>query len=141
MTTDDPVAVLEAIEWQTSQNPALYDAISRVAPAHYHFEFHSTDEFKNQAQSIVVQWLPKLSGRSFHVRLHRRGSSRALHTTAIERFLDDVLLDALQPAGAPGKLSFSDPDVVITIDTIDDWVGISLWTREDLARHRLLRPD
>jgi len=30
---------------------------------------------------------------------------------------------------------------VIAIDTIDDRAGISLWAREDLARHRLLRPD
>jgi tRNA(Ser,Leu) C12 N-acetylase TAN1 len=38
-------------------------------------------------------------------------------------------------------VSFSDPDAVIVIDTIDDRAGISLWTRDELARHRLLRPD
>jgi tRNA(Ser,Leu) C12 N-acetylase TAN1 len=61
-----------------------------------------------------VEWLPRLAGRSFHVRFHRRGSRHALRS----------------------------PDVaVIVIDTIDDRAGVSLWTREDLARHRLLRPD
>ncbi len=39
------------------------------------------------------------------------------------------------------KISFTDPDVVIAIDTVDDRAGIGLWTREELARHRLLRPD
>lgn len=57
------------------------------------------------------------------------------------RCLDDALLDALREAGTPGTLSFSDLDAVIVIDTIDDRAGMSLWTREDLTCHRLLRPD
>jgi len=43
-------------------------------------------------------------------------------------------------AGQLGKVSFTDPDAVIAIDTVDDRAGMALWTREDLARHRLLRP-
>jgi tRNA(Ser,Leu) C12 N-acetylase TAN1 len=92
-------------------------------------------------ESSVLEWLPRLAGRTFHVRLHRRGSRRALRSPDVERGLDDALLEGLRNAGTPGTLSFSDPDAVIVIDTIDDRVGISLWTREDLARHRLLRPD
>ena len=34
MRVDDPVALLEAVERRTEESPALYDAISRVAPAH-----------------------------------------------------------------------------------------------------------
>jgi hypothetical protein len=30
---------------------------------------------------------------------------------------------------------------VIAIDTVDDTAGIALWTCEDVAHHRLLRPD
>jgi hypothetical protein len=41
----------------------------------------------------------------------------------------------------PGRIAFTDPDAVVAIDTIDDRAGVSLWTRDDLARHRLLRPD
>jgi hypothetical protein len=41
----------------------------------------------------------------------------------------------------PARVSFTDPDALIAIDTIDGRAGISLWTRDDLARHRLLRPD
>jgi tRNA(Ser,Leu) C12 N-acetylase TAN1 len=141
MAVDDPMTLLDAVERRTQESPALYDAIARVAPAHCSFDFGSADEFRDNAVSIVLQWLPRLAGRSFHVRLHRRGSSRALHTPEVERFLDDAIGDALQKAGTPGKLSFTDPDAVIVVDTIDDRAGMSLWTREDLARHRLLRPD
>ena len=44
-------------------------------------------------------------------------------------------------AGTPGKISFTDPDVVIAIDTIDNRAGLAMWTREELARYHLLRPD
>jgi tRNA(Ser,Leu) C12 N-acetylase TAN1 len=141
MKVDDPGALLEAVERRTEESPALYDAIARVAPAHRCFEFQSAEELEGKARSIALEWLPRLAGRSFHVRFHRRGPRHALRSPDVERHLDDALLDALQEAGTPGKLSFSDPDAVIVIDTIDDRAGISLWTREDLARHRLLRPD
>ena len=39
MKVEDPLAALEAIERMTAQSPALYDAISRTAPAMHCFEF------------------------------------------------------------------------------------------------------
>jgi tRNA(Ser,Leu) C12 N-acetylase TAN1 len=141
MAVEDPIALMQAIERRTEESPALYDAISRVAPAQHCFEFHSADEFLAAATQVVREWAPRLVGQSFHVRLHRRGSKHELRSPDVERHLDEVLLDALAKAGTPGHVSFSDPDAVIPIDTIDDRAGVSLWTREDLARHRLLRPD
>jgi tRNA(Ser,Leu) C12 N-acetylase TAN1 len=141
MRVDDPMALLAAIERRTEESPALYDAISRVAPAMRSFQFQSVEAFKENTKSILLEWSPRLIGRSFHVRLHRRGARRDLLTPDAERFFDDVILEATTAAGAPGKISFTDPDAVIAIDTIDDRAGVALWTREDLARHRLLRPD
>ncbi len=141
MTAADPMALLESIERRTEEVPALYDAISRVAPAQAAFRFGSADEFKQKAEAIVRGWLPALAGRAFHVRLHRRGAHQALPAHDLERALDEALIGALAQAGTPGRISFADPDAVIAIDTVDDTAGIALWTREDLARHRLLRPD
>ncbi len=141
MTVEDPMALLDAVERRTEESPALYDAISRIAPAVRSFEFHSFEEFQDKAKDVLTGWLPQLAGRSFHVRFHRRGPRHDLRTPDVERLLDDALLDALRQAGTPGTISFTDPDAVIAIDTIDDRAGVALWTREDLARHRLLRPD
>jgi tRNA(Ser,Leu) C12 N-acetylase TAN1 len=141
MTVEDPMALLEAVEKRSEERPALYDAISRVAPAMRSFEFHSADEFKEKAKSILLEWSPRLGGRSFHVRLHRRGARHGLPTPDAERFFDDALLDATTEAGMPGKISFTDADAVIAIDTIDSRAGIAQWTHEDLVHHRLLRPD
>jgi tRNA(Ser,Leu) C12 N-acetylase TAN1 len=141
MTAENPVAMLDAIEKETEERPYLFDTISRVAPAMSSFEFHSAEEFRDRAKALMLEWSPKLAGRTFHVRFHRRGSTHTLPSPDIERLLDDTLLDALRQAGASGVISFTDPDAVIAIDTIDDRAGLALWTREDIAHHRLLRPD
>lgn len=141
MKADDPAAALAAIEQRTLANTALYDALSRVAPSTRCFDFQSSDEFMQNATSILLQWAPDLAGRSFHVRLHRRGGRHELHAQDVERALDAAILEATQKAGQPGKVSFTDPDAVIAIDTIDRRAGLALWKREDLARYHLLRPD
>ena len=141
MKVEDPTALLEAVERKTEENPALYDAISRVAPAIRTVEFQSVGAFSEKLKPILLEWLPRLTGSSLHVRIHRRGDRHDLRTPDAERSFDDFLLSATAAAGAACKISFTYPDAIIAIDTIDDRAGIGLWTREDLARHRLLRPD
>jgi tRNA(Ser,Leu) C12 N-acetylase TAN1 len=141
MQADDPIALLAVIEKKTEESTALYDAISRVAPATRSFEFHSAKDFVEKVKSIIYEWSASLAGRTFHVRLHRRGAKYDLGTQDAEHLFDDLALDATAKAGMPGKILFTDPDAVIAIDTVDDRAGLALWTREDLARHRLLRPD
>ena len=85
MRVDDPTALLEAVERKTQEVPALYDAVSRIAPAARTFEFHSIGEFKEKARSIALESLPRITGRSFHVRLHRRGPGHELRSQEVER--------------------------------------------------------
>jgi hypothetical protein len=141
MKVDSPMAILEAIERLTDERPALYDAIARVAPAMHTLQFRSTEAFKDGATSILLAWVPNLTGRTFHVRLHRRGPKLELRTQDAERFFNNTIVDATTKVGMPARISFADPDAELVIDTIDDRAGIAMWTREDLARHRLLRPD
>jgi len=141
MKVDDPTALLEAIEKRTEESPALYDAISRVAPAMRGFDFQPEEGFEKEGKSIILEWSPRLAGQSFHVRLHRRGGKHAVRTPDLERRFGDALLSATAASGTPGSISFTDPAFVIVVDTIDNRAGLALWTREDLARHRLLRPD
>ncbi len=142
MKVDNPTAVLETIEHETEQNTALYDSISRVAPAMRTADFHSVAEFLEKLKTILIEWSSRLNSRSVHVRLHRRGRhGHDLRTPDTERLFDDFLLDATAAAGSPCTISFTHPDAIIAIDTIDDRAGLGLWTSQDLARHRLLRPD
>jgi hypothetical protein len=92
---------LDAIERKTDERPALYDAIARVAPAMRSFEFQSSDAFKDHATSTILEWLPDLTGRTFHVRLHRRGPKLELRTPDAERFFNDAITEATTRAGMP----------------------------------------
>jgi tRNA(Ser,Leu) C12 N-acetylase TAN1 len=141
MKVDEPLKVLDTVERLTDARPALYDAIARVAPAMRSFQFQSTDAFEAAVNSTVLEWLPMLAGRSFHVRLHRRGPNLDLRTPDAERLFDDAIIAATARAGTPACISFTEPDVVVVIDTIENRAGIAIWTKDDLARHRLLRPD
>jgi tRNA(Ser,Leu) C12 N-acetylase TAN1 len=141
MNVQDPVALLEAIKRRTKENPALYDAISRIAPTMETVNFHSPEEFRDKVKDQLLSWISQLAGRSFHVRFHRREPRINLRTPDVEKFLDDALLHRLSHDGTTGKISFTDPDFVLAVDSVDDRAGIGLWTRDDLNRHRLLRPD
>lgn len=141
MKVDDPLALLAAVEARTRELPALYDAISRVAPAQRAIDFHTADAFLATAEHTVRELAPRLAGSSCHVRLHLRGLPHAVTTQEMERRLDGAILDATTTAGHPARIAFDDADAVIAIDVIDDRAGVGLWRRHDLARYRMLRPD
>ncbi len=141
MCCDDPMTLLDTIERISADNPAIYDAISRVAPAQRTFAFHTAEEFRERARAVLHEWTDRLAGCSFHARLHRRGRHAELPTPETEKWLDDALLALTAGTGKTCRISFTDPDAVIVFDTVDDRAGASLWTRDDLARHRLLKPD
>lgn len=141
MMVENPLSVLNAIEKHAVEEPRIYDSIARIVPALASFSFETPSEFEEKAKSVVLGWLPRLANSSFHVRLHRRGFKHKLLSPNEERFLDDTVLEGLKKAGTPGSISFSNADSIIAIDTIDNRAGMALWTREDLARHPLLRPD
>lgn len=119
--------------------PGILNDISRVLPAAETFDFADAEEFEAKAREVALSWAPRLHGQSFYVRLYRRGLKGALSSLEEERFLDEALLAALEAAGAPGKVQFEDPDVVIDIETVDHRAGLSLWTREELARYDFLK--
>ena len=141
MAVESPLDLLDAIERRSADDPALYDAISRVAPASRCFDFKTAQEFCERAKEIALEWLSRLANQAFHVRVHGRGLGRYLHTQNAERIIDDAVLAALEKQDVPGLVLFNDPDAVIAIDSIDDRAGLALWTRDDLKRHPLLRPD
>src|SRR3974377_618211 len=123
MKADDPVKILEAIGLKTQESTALYDAISRVSPAIHNFVFQSAEEFLEKTKSVLVAWSPQLTGQSFHVRFHRRGPKYTPVTQQTEHSLNKTILEATAKLGAQGKLSFTDPDVVIALYPTHDWDG------------------
>jgi tRNA(Ser,Leu) C12 N-acetylase TAN1 len=73
--------------------------------------------------------------------MHRRGFKGKLSSMGEERFLDGYLLNVLEQSGTPARITFDDPDVVVTLETLGPRCGLSLWTREELRRYPLLHLD
>jgi len=118
--------------------PGILNFVSHVVPLRQTFNFISVDEFEERARTIALAWVSQLEGKSFHVRLHRRGFKGMLSTPKEEQFLDRTLLNALKDTS---RVTFEDPDVIIQIETIDGRAGMSPWTREEIRSYPFLGVD
>lgn len=50
-------------------------------------------------------------------------------------------MEALEKSGNPGRITFADPDAIMTVETVDCQAGLSLWTREEMQHYPFIRPD
>jgi tRNA(Ser,Leu) C12 N-acetylase TAN1 len=132
---------LETLNAWVSDDPSLLKLLARVVPVTCTFSFQSPLEFETKAQEAVLSWLPQLAGKSFYVRMHRRGFKGRISSPEEERFLDRVLLEALDQIGNPGRITFEDPDAILVLETVGQQAGLSCWTREDLQHYPFLRLD
>ena len=141
MHVDDQQLLLDQLREEAEQDPQALSCLARVMPLILTFDFRTPQEFEEKAREAVSSLLPTLSGKSFHVRMHRRGFKGKLSGMEEEKFLDSYLLEALEKRGNPGRITFEDPDAIIALETLGPRAGLSLWTRDDLKRYPLLHLD
>jgi len=132
MKTADIQKMLQALGKEIEENPGTLNLISRVVPVTDTFNFQSKEEFESRAKEIVLQWAPQLTGKDFHVRMHRRGFKGRLSSIDVEHFLDGVLLERLERLSSPGRIDFENPDAIIAVETVGQRAGLSFWSRKDL---------
>jgi tRNA(Ser,Leu) C12 N-acetylase TAN1 len=141
MKVPDIAEFTETIACLFEETPGYLNSISCVSPAHVVFEYQSAEQFLEKAQEAVLGWSDRLADKSFYIRLHRRGFKGQIISPIAERALDDALLDTLRERGHPGRIDFENPEMVIGIETVGNRAGLSLWTREELARYRFVHID
>lgn len=124
-----------------NESETTKDLVHRLSPVVATFTFHTPEEFEEKARTSAAAWIPSIAGRSFHIRMHRRGFKGKLSSMQEEQFLDNYLLEALKQYGQPGKISFDNPDAILAIETVGTQAGLSLWTREELQRYPFLKLD
>ncbi len=139
MKVDDLPGMLETLRRWTQEDPQSLSFLSRVIPTTVTFTFQAPEEFEARAAEAVLQWAPALSDKGFHVRMRRRGFKGKLSSLDEEHFLDNILLAAIEKVGAPGHITFDDPDAIIAVETIGPWAGFSIWNREELQRYPFIR--
>lgn len=138
MAVTDTAAFLQEFAAAVDEEPGILNAMSHVVPFEHMFTFKDATEFEAKSREVVLSYAPQLAGKSFHVRLRRRGLKGTISTPGEEHFLDDVLLGALATAGNSGRIRFDDPDYVLLIETVGGEGGMTLWTGEDLKRYPFL---
>lgn len=135
MHVEDPRAFLDQVGDLVAHTPGVLDAVARVFPFERCFEFSDSAEFETNARHVAREWAPRLAGKSFHVRIHRRGRKGELSSVVEERVVADAMLDALRAAGTSAHVTFDDPDAIVLIDTVGSRGGMALWTRDELRRY------
>ena len=142
MQVKDVGQLLEDMRNAISVNARILDVIARIMPVTDCFMFQSPAEFEEKAQGVVEKWLALLSGKRFHVRMHRRGFKGRLSSQNEERFLDSVIMKGLTQQGqSVAIVDFTDPDYIIAVETVGQAAGLALWTREQLQRYPFLKTD
>lgn len=123
------------------KTPGYLNSISRVVPAHATIDYQSPEEFLEGAKRVMLEWSEVLAGKSFHIRLHRRGFKGEIISPETERSLDGAVLQRLEEMNRPGSIDFEDPDMVVDIEMVGNRAGLSVWSREELARYAFLHID
>lgn len=141
MKSDDLPALIKGLQQRIAEKPAFLYAVAGLMPASRTFNFQSPEEFEKKAGETVKEWIPALSGKGFHVRIHRRGFKGKLSSLKEEQFLDKCLTDVLDKTSLPGHITFRDPDFIIAIETVGGRAGLSLWSRDDLEAYTFLKVD
>ena len=142
MRVEDVAQFLEEIKTAISINRVIMEYIAKVMPLTHTFKYQSPEEFEGKAQAIVTGWVAGLSGRKFHVRMHRRGFKGRLSSQSEESILDTFILNKLeQLEKSSAKIDFDDPDYIIAVETLGQLAGLSLWSREQLQRYSFLKMD
>lgn len=139
-TADPARTFLEALAAELEQDPGRQEILARIAPCEDTFDFQDPAGFDLRAREVGLKHVDRLLGRSFHVRIHRRGFKKDFDRLVRERTLGEALLGATAERQGQARISYEDPDAVVAIEMIDGRAGLSVWSREDLQRFPLLRP-
>lgn len=119
-------------------NSRLREKIGKVVPIDRTFAFHA-DDFEKRLEAALPAYLPHLAGRSFHVRMERRGFKGRLNSLEIEQLMDRLLKERLLESGEGCEVDFRDPDCIVVVETVADWCGVGLITREMKERYPFVK--
>jgi tRNA(Ser,Leu) C12 N-acetylase TAN1 len=136
---EDPERFVEQLALWVEREPGLLNTIAHVFVAQVSFFFDDEDAFEAEARHALVERLDELVGKSFHLRVHRRGFKGRHSSHELERRFGAFLLETLEAADQCGRIDFADPDVVVIIETVGRRAGVWFCQRQDRRRMPFLR--
>lgn len=136
----DVEAVLTRLAELRERYPRVDEWLGKVVPIERTFVLDATAAAA-QLQQETTPFLDRLEGRSFHVRLERRGHKGSINTHVTEKTVGEHLYAGLEARGQRPVVAFRDPDAVVVIEVIGEVAGVGLVTRELRQRFPFVRID
>lgn len=126
---DDQQAFLQDVRARLPTDMLLETSVTKIIPV----ERIALFEPARLVETLIEMLAPRadaIAGKSFHVRLERRGLKGVVHTPTVEREVGAALMSKATAHGREPTVSFDDPDVVVAVETTGTTVGVGLITRE-----------
>lgn len=135
---EDVQLFLDKMELMRQENPGRVDFISRIVPLERTFHF-DLFEFMDQLKASLSPYVGKVADKKFYVRAKRRGHKGEISSHAIEKEIAEFIVENLEKTGKQPHVSFSDPDVIIVVETIGNWAAVTSITKEMKEKYPLLK--
>lgn len=136
----DVDALLLGVAAQLERRTRLAGALGKLRLVEHTFTI-DPGCFEQQLGTEATVLIEKLMGRSFHVRVERRGHKGVINTQVTEKALGDSLYAGLQARGYTPTITFSDPDVVVAVEILGEVAGLGVVTREQRQQFSFVRID
>lgn len=124
----DPGSFFQTLAETLERRPFAHNWLGKVVPITVTLPV-CVDTFAHDLQRQLSGLLEQLAGKSFHVRVERRGHKGQLHTHELEQQLGEYLWDQLQRRDQHPTVSFKDPDVVVVVEIAGQTAGIGVVPR------------
>jgi tRNA(Ser,Leu) C12 N-acetylase TAN1 len=135
----DPGEFLETLKKRWEEQAFLYPEIFGMAvPVKVMFAFtleHLLDRLKQAVRALG----PEIQGKSFYVRVKRRGHKGEVHSQELEQALDQFLRDEVCPPGEPCRVDFDQADAIVVVEILHNQCGVGLITREMKERYPFIK--
>jgi tRNA(Ser,Leu) C12 N-acetylase TAN1 len=137
---DDPETFLAAVAELRLARPALDRWLGKIVAVERTFPLEPAT-LQTRLQDEAASFVDRLAGRSFHVRVERRGHKGVINTHACEQALGAALWAALEARGTRPVVEFHDPDAVLVVELVGDTAGMGLVTRDLRTRFPFVKID
>ncbi len=129
---------LDKLELMRQENPGQIRFLSQIVPLERTFYFKLPD-FMDKLKETISSYAEKVEDKKFYVRVKRRGHKGEISSQEIEKEIAGVVIENLEKVGKHAHVNFGDPDVIIVVEMIADWAGVTSITREMKETYSLLK--
>ncbi len=132
---------LQSVQELIAQGHAVKGMLARVIPFDKTFHFAGPDDLLDRLFEAVTDYVPRVAGRRFYVRMERRGFKGKIMTPEVERAVDRYMQQAVGTTGDAATVDYDDPDEIIVIETVTKFVGVACLGRALREAYRFVRVE